>query len=135
MNIRQKKALQVVVELALSPSQEMRGTALAERLGLTREAAYQLLLPLVRLGFVEAGRGRNGGYRLTRRVLDASAWEVMAPFSSDTSHREQGSDVPSYVSDLAGMAHEAYRRTFTQVTLDALIRRAREANQVVTYDI
>ncbi|MCC6129604.1 MAG: Rrf2 family transcriptional regulator [Acidobacteria bacterium] len=135
MNIRQKKALEVIVELALAPSGELRGPVLAGKLGLTREAAYQLLLPLVRLGLVEAGRGRNGGYRLSGRALLASAWEVMAPFSSDTSHREQGSDVPSYVSELAGMAHEAYRRTFAQVTVEALVRRAREANQVVTYDI
>jgi DNA-binding IscR family transcriptional regulator len=135
MNIRQKKALQALVELALVPSKEMRAMALAEKLGLTREAVYQLLLPMVRLGVVEAGRGRNGGYRLNRRALGVSTWAVMAPFSSDAALREQGSDVPPYVARLDGMAEEAYRRTFEEVTVEALIRQALEANQVPSYDI
>ena len=49
----------------------------AERQGISRKYLEQIMSLLVRAGFVESQRGKNGGYRLARPAEDYTLGEIL----------------------------------------------------------
>ena len=55
----------------------------AERQGISRKYLEQIMSLLVRAGFVESQRGKNGGYRLARPAEDYTLGEILRKTEGD----------------------------------------------------
>jgi|PlaIllAssembly_1097288.scaffolds.fasta_scaffold981145_1 DNA-binding IscR family transcriptional regulator len=133
MNHRQAKAVEALVELE-HRSGETTATELARALSLSRDSVHQLLLPLVRSGWIAAGRGRTGGYRVTPAAAKASVLEVVSVFS----HRGAGAggrDVPGWVRRLGERADESYRRVLASITIGEVAGAVRAERDALSWVI
>ena len=133
MNQRQIKAIEALIELE-HRSGEISATELARTLSLSRDSVHQLLLPLVRGGWIAAGRGRLGGYRVTASASRASILEVVSVFSrqgSGTASRE----VPRGIRRLEERADEAYRRVLSSITVGEVAGAVRAERDALTWVI
>ncbi len=74
---RTELARKVLVILAATPGQALKGADLAEAVGTTRHYLPQVMRPLVATGWVGSDPGPTGGYRLLDGVGDASMWDLV----------------------------------------------------------
>jgi len=137
LNSRQTKALQALIELQIRSETELKASDLAAILKLSRDSVHQLLLPLVRQGWVVAGRGRTGGYRVAPRALGVPVLSVLGLFSRDGAPLSGRGDpsLPQAIRQLDREACEAYRRILFSVTIGGLADRARAEREMPTYSI
>jgi DNA-binding IscR family transcriptional regulator len=121
---------------------EMRGGAGQGRVqqvmtfvnSLSRDSVHQLLLPLVRSGWVAAGRGRLGGYRVTPAASGASILDIVSAFS----HRGATSAVPGtpgWIRRLEDRADQAYRGVLASITIEDMAGAVRAERDALTWAI
>ena len=133
MNRRQIKALEALAELENRPG----GTSsveLALSLSLSRDSVHQLLLPLVRNGWVVAGRGRLGGYRVTPAASGVPILDIVSAFSS----RGESSPNPGtskWIRRLENRAEDAYREVLSSVTVAEMAEAVRAEREALTWAI
>jgi DNA-binding IscR family transcriptional regulator len=117
LNLRQRKAIEAVVEIGTDPGSERSAADLAQQLGLSRESVHQLLLPFARAGLLVAVRGRTGGYRAGPGLLEAPLSAVLAPFAAPSSRpspavgRGPARLVEAVEAEAAGARRAVYERT------------------------
>jgi DNA-binding IscR family transcriptional regulator len=136
LNIRQKKAIQALVELVYRAGPDVTSTQLAEWLTLSRDSVHQLLLPLVRSGWIAAGRGRNGGYRTTPLAPSVNVLSVVSLYSRegrDPSAEEP--TMPGAVQRLDQALAETHRRFLSGVTIASLVAEVKAEREEITYSI
>ncbi len=103
---------------------------------LSRDSVHQLLLPLVRNGWVAAGRGRNGGYRATPVATGVTVLAVVSLFSRegrDPTPEDPAS--PRFVRNLDQRASDRYRQFLSSVTVGDLVAEVRAEREEPTYSI
>jgi DNA-binding IscR family transcriptional regulator len=133
LNRRQIKALEAFVELENRPG----GTSsaeLARSLTLSRDSVHQLLLPLVRNGWVVAGRGRLGGYRVTPAASGVSILDVVSAFSS-RGESSPNPGTPRWIRRLDSRAEKAYREVLSSVTVADMAEAVRAEREALTWAI
>jgi DNA-binding IscR family transcriptional regulator len=133
VNRRQIKAIEALVELE-HRSGDISSAELARALSLSRDSVHQLLLPLVRRGWVAAGRGRLGGYRVTSSASRASVLEVVSTFS----HRESSSassETPKWLRKLEDRADKEYRGVLASITIGEIAGAVRAERDALTWAI
>jgi DNA-binding IscR family transcriptional regulator len=136
LNTRQKKAVQALVELVYRAGPDVPSGQLATWLNLSRDSVHQLLLPLVRNGWVAAGRGRNGGYRATPVAPAVTVLAVVSLYSREG--REPSPDdpaAPRFIRNLDQRASERYRQFLSSVTVGGLVAEVRAEREEPTYSI
>lgn len=136
LNTRQKKAVQALVELVYRAGPDVPSSQLATWLALSRDSVHQLLLPLVRNGWVAAGRGRNGGYRATPVAPGVTVLAIVSLFSRDG--REPAPDDPAsprFIRNLDQRASDRYRQFLSSVTVGDLVSEVRAEREEPTYSI
>ncbi len=133
LNHRQLKAIEALVELQ-HRSGGTSSTELARALALSRDSVHQLLLPLVREGWIAAGRGRLGGYRATPAASGASVLEVVSVFSRNGA-APAAAGVPVWLRRLESRADEAYRKVFSSVTIGEIAGAVRAERDALTWVI
>ena len=107
---------------------------LASALSLSRDSVHQLLLPLVRSGWIEAGRGRLGGYRVTPAASRASVLDIVSVFS-------RGGEGPTsrgtsrWIRRLEERADEAYRKVLSSITIGEVAGAVRAERDALTWVI
>ena len=118
------QALQALLHLAMASPQWCSVSELAEAQGLPAPMLEQLLLQLRRAELVEAKRGRQGGYRLSRAAESIPVGEVLsavgAPLTlngpGDSSRAEQ-----QVLSSMGRRLQAALDRELKQLTLQELL--------------
>ncbi len=133
LNHRQLKAIEALVELQHRGG-DTSSAELARTLALSRDSVHQLLLPLVRGGWISAGRGRLGGYRVTPAASRASVLDVVSVFSRN-SNAAPSADAPPWLRRLESRADEAYRRVFSSVTIGEIAGAVRAERDALTWVI
>ncbi|KAA0255176.1 MAG: Rrf2 family transcriptional regulator [Acidobacteria bacterium] len=124
-----------MVELLLRPERETSSAELAEALGTSRESVYQLLLPLVKAGYVRAGRGRNGGYRSAPGAESLPVADVVAPYGGLGTESVLGQKEPPAIHELVRRADEAYRRVLDGTTVGELAASVRASREALVWEI
>ena len=112
------------MELVYRAGPDVPSGQLATWLNLSRDSVHQLLLPLVRNGWVAAGRGRNGGYRAT----PVYSREGREPAPEDPA-------APRFIRNLDQRASERYRQFLSSVTVGTLVGEVRAEREEPTYSI
>jgi DNA-binding IscR family transcriptional regulator len=136
LNTRQKKAIQALVELVYRAGPDVTSTQLAEWLDLSRDSVHQLLLPLVRSGWVAAGRGRNGGYRPTPLASSATVLSVVSFYSREGREPEpEQLSTPVAILRLDRELAETHRRFLSAVTVGQLVAEVKAEREELTYSI
>jgi DNA-binding IscR family transcriptional regulator len=136
LNTRQKKAVQALVELVYRAGPDIPSSQLAEWLVLSRDSVHQLLLPLVRNGWVAAGRGRNGGYRATPVAGGVTVHAVVSLFSREgRDPAPEDPSAPRFIRNLDQRASERYRQFLSSVTVGDLVAEVRAEREEPTYSI
>ncbi|MGE5346915.1 MAG: Rrf2 family transcriptional regulator [Acidithiobacillales bacterium] len=133
LNRRQIKALEALIEL----ENRANGTSSAElacTLSLSRDSVHQLLLPLVRSGWVVAGRGRLGGYRVTPAASQASVLDVVSTFSHRGS-APASPGTPKWIRKLEDRADEEYRGVLASITIGEVAGAVRAERDALTWVI
>ena len=136
LNTRQKKAVQALVELVYRQGPDVPSGQLATWLDLSRDSVHQLLLPLVRSGWIAAGRGRNGGYRATPVAPGITILAVISLFSRDG--REPAPEdpaTPRFIRNLDQRAAERYRQFLSSLTVGDLVTEVRAEREEPSYSI
>jgi DNA-binding IscR family transcriptional regulator len=136
LNTRQKKAVQALVELVYRAGPDVPSGQLATWLDLSRDSVHQLLLPLVRNGWVAAGRGRNGGYRATPVAPGVTVLAVVSLYSREG--RDPTPDDPAsprFIRELDQRASERYRQFLSSLTVGGLVAEVRAEREEPTYSI
>ncbi len=136
LNTRQKKAVQALVELVYRQGPDVPSGQLATWLDLSRDSVHQLLLPLVRSGWIAAGRGRNGGYRATPVAPGVTILAVVSLFSRDG--REPAPEdptAPRFIRNLDQRAAERYRQFLSSLTVGDLVAEVRAEREEPSYSI
>jgi DNA-binding IscR family transcriptional regulator len=108
---------------------------LSRALSLSRDSVHQLLLPLVRRGWVTAGRGRLGGYRVSPAARTATAYDVIAVFARQGEGPSAHRGAPAWASRLEEQAVVAYRRVFRSITVGELAAEVRAHREALTWSI
>ena len=114
----------------------MTSAQLAVWLELSRDSVHQLLLPLVRSGWVAAGRGRNGGYRPTPLAPTVTTLSVVSLYSREG--REPGPDqstMPGAIQRLDRELSETHRRFLSGITIANLVAEVKAEREELTYSI
>ena len=96
---------------------------------------HQLLLPLVRRGWIAAGRGRLGGYRLTPKAKAATAFDVISVFARHGGLALPDTRSPEWVGRLEERADKAYRTVFASITIGDLASEVRAVRDALTWSI
>ena len=136
LNTRQKKAVQALVELVYRQGPDVPSGQLATWLDLSRDSVHQLLLPLVRSGWIAAGRGRNGGYRATPVAPGITILSVVSLYSRDG--REPAPEdpaTPRFIRNLDQRAAERYRQFLSSLTIGDLVTEVRAEREEPSYSI
>lgn len=133
-SIRQRKALDALLELGLTPGRDRSANDLAAALSMSRDSIHQLLLPLVRAGWVAAGRGRNGGYRLTG-AADAATVLAVAGSYGEAKALASIDDALDPVGGVEARADRAYREVLAGVTVGQLLERVRADREALNWTI
>jgi DNA-binding IscR family transcriptional regulator len=114
---------------------DVKSGELSRVLTLSRDSVHQLLLPLVRKGWVTAERGRLGGYRVSPSARTTTAYDVISVFArlgeESTAHR----DSPAWAGRLEEQAVAAYRRVFKSVTVGELAAEVRTHRDALAWSI
>jgi DNA-binding IscR family transcriptional regulator len=136
LNTRQKKAVQALVELVYRAGPDVPSGQLAEWLVLSRDSVHQLLLPLVRSGWVAAGRGRNGGYRATPVASGVTVLAVVSLFSREgRDPSPEDPAAPRFIRNLDQRASERHRQFLSSLTVGDLVAEVRAEREEPTYSI
>jgi DNA-binding IscR family transcriptional regulator len=111
-------------------------TQLAVWLDLSRDSVHQLLLPLVRNGWIAAGRGRNGGYRPTPLAATTTVLSVVSLYSREGREpAPEQATTPLAIQRLDGQLAETHRRFLSAVTIGALVVEVKAEREELTYSI
>ncbi len=129
---REMLAVAIMLDIAFHGGRAATVSAadLAERLGLARRGMEPLLQSLSRAGLLESVRGPRGGYRLGRPRRDIGLPDILAVAGADEPPAEAGPGgklQTAVVDRLWNEMEDAVRAPLAKVTLDDLVRRAREA--------
>lgn len=136
LNTRQKKAVQALVELVYRQGPDVPSGQLATWLDLSRDSVHQLLLPLVRSGWIAAGRGRNGGYRATPVAPGITILAVVSLFSRDGREpAPEDPNSPRFIRNLDQRAAERYRQFLSSLTVGDLVAEVRAEREEPSYSI
>jgi len=108
---------------------------LSRALSISRDSVHQLLLPLVRRGWLSAGRGRLGGYRVSPAARTATAYDVIAVFARNGEKTSPHRGSPSWASRLEEQAVTSYRMVFKSVTVGDLAAEVRAHRDALTWSI
>ena len=95
-------ALYAVLELAANPTDQLSGTQIAQKYGISAHHLAKVLRDLGRAGIVEAARGVGGGYRLAANPKRLTLFDVIQIFEPIGAQGES-SDDPELATD-AGCA-------------------------------
>jgi DNA-binding IscR family transcriptional regulator len=124
------------VELSYRQGPDVPSGQLATWLGLSRDSVHQLLLPLVRSGWIAAGRGRNGGYRATPVAPTVTILAVVSLFSRDGREpAPEDPNTPRFVRNLDQRATERYRHFLSSITVGDLVAEVRAEREEPSYSI
>ena len=88
----------------------------------------------MRVGWVSAGRGRLGGYRVTPAAAKASILDVVSVVSRGgpgTASRE----APRWIRRLEGRADEAYRSVLASITIGEIAGAVRAERDALSWVI
>ncbi len=114
----------------------MTSKQLAAWLDLSRDSVHQLLLPLVRSGWVAAGRGRNGGYRPTPIASSATTLSVVSLYSREGREPAPAEHAtPIAIQRLDGELAETHRRFLSAITIGHLVAEVKAEREEATYSI
>jgi Rrf2 family protein len=132
-------ALKALLELALDPSRWQSVSALALAQDLPAPMLEQLMLKLRRAGLVEARRGRQGGYRLSRGPADLPLATILAAVEAPAASllEPQESEAPPQPSDrvtrvLNRRLRKALERELESLTLEDLLFDLRSARAALS---
>jgi len=137
LTLRQKKAIEAMVEIGSDPSGERSAAEMARLLALSRESVHQLLAPYVRTGLLVALRGRTGGYRAGPGLLDTPLSTVLASFGGPAP-RTGGSDrspLGRLVDAVEAKAASARAVVFERLTVGDLVNRLRSERGAIDWEI
>jgi DNA-binding IscR family transcriptional regulator len=129
-SVRQRKALEALVEIVAVPNQGKGAAELARSLGMSRESVYQLLLPLVQAGFLIGDRGRKGGYRAAEGTVEKPV-SVLLGLSRDAK-RGVG---PVWILRIERRAGKAILEVLDTVTLKDLLDEMNATRSAPSWDI
>jgi DNA-binding IscR family transcriptional regulator len=111
-------------------------TELAGWLDLSRDSVHQLLLPLVRSGWVAAGRGRNGGYRPTPLAASVTTLSVVSLYSREgRDPSPEQTSMPAAVHRLDRELFETHRRFLSGKTIAHLVAEVKAEREELSYSI
>ncbi len=129
-------ALYAAAEMALAGDAPTTVAAVAERYGIPEGALAKAFQQLVRAGIASGTRGIGGGYRLTRSASKITVLDVIRVFERRREiqgcllHDRPGQLCPRAtacgVQWLFTEVDELVRSTYESVTLQTLVRRARQ---------
>jgi Rrf2 family protein len=122
-------AIRALLELALDPPRWRSGRDLAQAQTLPAPMLEQLLLKLRRADLVEARRGRQGGYRLSRpaasiplaAILQAVEPPPVGPAPVGPQHGQAGEPGDQVTRALQRRLREALEREMARLTLEELL--------------
>jgi DNA-binding IscR family transcriptional regulator len=123
------------VELEYRGAGDVKSDELSRALSLSRDSVHQLLLPLVRRGWVTAGRGRLGGYRVSPTARKATAYDVIAVYARHVDETPGHRDPFAWASRLEEQADVAYRHVFESVTVGELAAEVRARRDALAWSI
>lgn len=123
------------MEIGNEPSRELGSGEMARRLSLSRESVHQLLLPLVRAGFLVALRGRSGGYRAADGLLSASIAAITEPFEGAPRRGAGGPGGSRVLDELEADAESAHRAVLTRTSLAEVLARVKAEREVPSWEI
>lgn len=136
LTLRQKKAIEAMVEIGSDPGSERSAAEMAVLLALSRESVHQLLSPFVRTGLLVALRGRTGGYRAGAGLLETPLSTVLAPFGSPARHVGEGSSpLERLVDAVEAKAASARTGVFGRLTVGDLVNHLRSERQAIDWEI
>ena len=118
------QALQALLHLAMASPQWCSVSEIAEAQGLPAPMLEQLLLQLRRAELVEAKRGRQGGYRLSRAAESIPVGEVLSAVGAPLTLNCPGDSSRAEQQMLSGMERRmqtALDRELKQLTLQELL--------------
>jgi Rrf2 family protein len=85
-------ALYAVLELAANPTDQLSGTQIAQKYGISAHHLAKVLRDLGRAGIVEAARGVGGGYRLAANPKRLTLFDVIQIFEPIGAQGESSND-------------------------------------------
>jgi len=118
------QALQALLHLAMASPQWCSVSDIAEAQGLPAPMLEQLLLQLRRAELVEAKRGRQGGYRLSRAAESIPVGEVLSAVGAPLTlngPRESSRAEQQVLSSMGRRLQTALDRELKQLTLQELL--------------
>ena len=118
------QALQALLHLAMASPHWCSVSEIAEAQGLPAPMLEQLLLQLRRAELVEAKRGRQGGYRLSRAAESIPVGEVLSAVGSPLTLNGPGESSRAEQQVLSSMGRRlqtALDRELKQLTLQELL--------------
>ena len=118
------QALQALLHLAMASPKWCSVSDIAEAQGLPAPMLEQLLLQLRRAELVEAKRGRQGGYRLSRAAESIPVGEVLSAVGSPLTLNGPGESSRAEQQVLSSMGRRlqtALDRELKQLTLQELL--------------
>jgi DNA-binding IscR family transcriptional regulator len=137
LNLRQRKAIEAMVEIGSDPGRDRSAAEMAGLLDLSRESVHQLLAPYVRVGLLVAVRGRTGGYRAGEGLLESPLSSVLAPFGapSGRGRAEAGKGLSRLVEAVESEAAAARLAVYARWTVGDLVARHRAERHVIDWEI
>jgi DNA-binding IscR family transcriptional regulator len=137
LNLRQRKAIEAMVEIGSDPERDRGAAELAGLLALSRESVHQLLAPYVRAGLLVAVRGRTGGYRAGEGLLESPLSSVLAPFGAPSrrTRAAAGKGVSRLVEAVESEAAAARLAVYARWTVGDLVARHRADRHVIDWEI
>lgn len=136
LNLRQKKAIEAMVEIGSDPGRDRSAAEMAALLALSRESVHQLLAPYVRAGLLVAARGRTGGYRAGAALLESPLSSVLAPFGAPSGRgRAAGKGLSRLVEAVESEASAARLAVYARWTVGDLVARHRADRHVIDWEI
>jgi len=137
LTLRQKKAIEAMVEIGSDPGRERSAAELAGLLGLSRESVHQLLAPYVRAGLLVAVRGRTGGYRAGGALLATPLSALLAPFGAPSGRARAGAPkgLPGLVAAVEADAAAARLSVYERLAVGDLVARLRAERHAIDWEI
>lgn len=136
LNLRQRKAIEAMVEIGSDPGRDRSAAEMAALLALSRESVHQLLAPYVRAGLLVAARGRTGGYRAGAALLESPLSSVLAPFGAPSGRgRAAGKGLSRLVEAVESEAAAARLAVYARWTVGDLVARHRADRHVIDWEI
>jgi DNA-binding IscR family transcriptional regulator len=137
LTLRQRKAIEAMVEIGSEPGTERSAAEMAGLLALSRESVHQLLAPYVRAGLLVAVRGRTGGYRAGRELLATPLSALLAPFGAPPgrARAEASRGLPGLVEAVEAEAAAARIAVYERLTVGDLVARLRAERHAIDWEI